>query len=189
MIKHIKKETLTTANWSGGTTTEIYITPSDGNYKENEFDWRLSTATVEVDCSEFSSLPGVKRAILSLDKPLKLIHDKQYTIELKPFEVDYFEGDWTTRSEGQVTDFNLMTKNGFKGIIGKIHVEQKEKSIDVEVVTGIYAAQEQIEVEVNLISYHLNRGDLLLMDDPLIKFVIIKTEVNHDAVLIKVIKP
>jgi environmental stress-induced protein Ves len=50
-----------------------------------------------------------------LDGALELIHEGRYTKHLKPFDQDTFSGEWSTRSKGKVTDFNLMLKGGAEG--------------------------------------------------------------------------
>jgi len=86
MIKHILKEQLETKTWSGGTTTELFIFPEGGDYKSLNFDYRISTASVDVETSKFSSLPGVKRLIMSLTGSLELTHEGQHTVLLDPFD-------------------------------------------------------------------------------------------------------
>ena len=49
----IKAKDLKPVAWSGGSTTELFIFPPTGNYRKRNFDFRLSTATVEVDTSDF----------------------------------------------------------------------------------------------------------------------------------------
>ncbi len=43
------------STWSGGTTTELFIYPEVAEYSERNFDFRISTATVEVEESNFYS--------------------------------------------------------------------------------------------------------------------------------------
>lgn len=56
-----KAEDFVTSKWSGGSTTELYIYPPQAVYREGNFKCRISSATVEVEKSDFTSLPGVKR--------------------------------------------------------------------------------------------------------------------------------
>ncbi len=117
----VKKEEQRTSKWSGGSTTEIFIYPEDANYAERHFSWRVSSATVELEESDFTPLYGVKRWIMPFDAPLLLKHRNQqkllYEILLKPFEAHCFKGDWDTRSIGKTRDFNLMLKEGSYGIL------------------------------------------------------------------------
>jgi environmental stress-induced protein Ves len=49
--KLLKSNPQNTAKWSGGETTELFISPEGSSYKKRDFDFRLSTATVEVNQS------------------------------------------------------------------------------------------------------------------------------------------
>lgn len=108
----VRKEQLTVARWSGGTTTQLAIWPLEGDYAQRRFTWRVSSARVEDEESTFTSLSGVERCLMILEGTLWLEHEGHYETVLHPFEQDNFSGGWTTRSRGRVTDFNLMVKGG-----------------------------------------------------------------------------
>lgn len=111
-FKIIRKHELSTSEWSGGTTTQLAIWPEDAIYAKRNFMWRVSSARVEAETSEFTSLPGVARCLMILDGTLWLKHEGHYETTLKRFAQDNFSGDWKTVSRGRVTDFNLMTTSG-----------------------------------------------------------------------------
>lgn len=115
-----------TSVWSGGTTTQLFIYPEDGDYKEGNFQARISSATVELQKSEFTSLPGVKRYLMTLEGELDMIHGVNTRVELKPYEVDCFDGGVPTVSFGKVVDFNLMLKNGADGKMEAAVLERGE---------------------------------------------------------------
>ena len=110
-----KAEDFVTSKWSGGSTTELYIYPPQSEYREGNFKCRISSATVEVEKSDFTSLPGVKRYLSIFSGELKMIHGEKEEVILEPFEVDCFDGGVPTVSYGKVVDFNLMLKNGADG--------------------------------------------------------------------------
>lgn len=99
-------------NWSGGETHEILIYPHGSNFKENNYDLRISVATVNLESTVFTSLPGVKRILTVLEGNLKLTHEGQHESHLQPYRQDSFLGDWKTRSKGKVRDFNVMWNPG-----------------------------------------------------------------------------
>lgn len=103
------------SRWSGGDTTELYLYPEDGDYKSGNFQLRISSATVDVDQSEFTSLPGVERYLMIFQGHLDMVHGEEEKVSLEPYEVDRFDGGVPTVSYGRVVDFNLMLKNGAKG--------------------------------------------------------------------------
>jgi len=96
-------------SWSGGTTTELFIFPLTSDYHKRNFQFRLSTATVEKDKSDFTRLIGISRKLMVLDGKITLNHKDHYSRQINKFDVDEFEGDWKTSSIGKCTDFNLMT--------------------------------------------------------------------------------
>lgn len=116
-------------NWSGGTTTELYIFPTTANYKDFNFDFRLSTATVNDDYSLFSSLPSVSRKLLLLEGSFDLIHNDHKKSSLRPGDVESFEGDWKTESFGTGIDFNLMMRNGTTGSLELITLQKGDSLI------------------------------------------------------------
>ena len=124
-----KQEEFKTSLWSGGSTTELYIYPEDAIYKEGNFQCRISSATVEVERSDFTSLPGVKRYLSIFHGHLDMIHGEGEKVSLEPFQVDCFDGGVPTVSFGQVVDFNLMLKNGADGKMETAQISAGENFI------------------------------------------------------------
>lgn len=120
--KIIRASALSTTKWSGGTTTELAIYPESAKYSDRNFLWRVSTATVELDESEFTLLPGIHRKIMVLNGKMLLRHEGHGEMFMEPYEQKAFMGDWHTRSFGRVADFNLMTAEGCEGHIEAIKV-------------------------------------------------------------------
>ncbi|RYE59365.1 MAG: hypothetical protein EOP48_01135 [Sphingobacteriales bacterium] len=114
-IQQFTPDSRTTINWASGTSTEIFIYPPDGSFADRNFLFRISTATVEAEESTFTFFEGITRHLMILKGELELIHEGRYTKQLKPYNQDTFAGEWSTRSKGRVTDFNLMLKNGATG--------------------------------------------------------------------------
>lgn len=163
MIKHIKKEILTTNTWSGGTTTELFLYPENGDYKSLDFDYRLSTASVDVESSNFTSLPGINRLIMSLTGPLELIHMDQHTITLQPFEVDAFKGEWSTISRGKVVDFNLMYTNDYKASMAVKDVSEDILEVFIKDTLAVYAFDQSVTIECDSKTYELAQGEMLVV--------------------------
>lgn len=121
------------SKWSGGDTTELYLYPEDGDYRTGNFQLRISSATVEVERSEFTSLPGVERYLMIFQGHLDMIHGEKEKVSLEPYEVDHFDGGIPTVSYGKVVDFNLMLKNGAGGRIEALCLDKgEEKRIQPE---------------------------------------------------------
>lgn len=101
---------ITTA-WSGGTTTELFIFPNGSEFAKRNFDFRLSTATVETESSRFTSLVDFNRVLMVLDGQMDLSHKNHHQSSLGKFDLDRFKGVWQTDSIGRCTDFNLIYRN------------------------------------------------------------------------------
>ncbi|MFW7402444.1 HutD family protein [Vagococcus fluvialis] len=159
-----------TSTWSGGETTELFLFPPNGDYAKREFDFRLSTATVELEESDFTSLPGFERLIMSLDNSLELHHrnvDKLRVVELEPFEVDQFSGSDLTKSFGKCQDFNLIYANGYKG-----NMKTKYSGDVTQILSGvtcIYYALKSAELKIRTEELEqqikINTGELLVLSE------------------------
>lgn len=155
MITLITANKIKTTTWSGGLTSELFIFPTTASYKELNFDFRLSTATIEVDSSSFTKLPGIKRTLMVLDGTLELHHKDQHSTILNEFEKDQFMGDWETISYGQVVDFNLMVNHpDLNGNMSQLIIGKK-KSIDLscEKHAFIYVHKGSIQLQEKELQY------------------------------------
>lgn len=152
----VKINVLTSKNyvqstWSGGETTQVYLFPPQGRYELGQFDFRISTASVLLEQSNFSSLPGYQRIIMSLDHPIKLIHqnllqDQSRVVHLQPFTVDFFDGAEKTTSFGQCQDFNLIYTDQYIGSMQAVYPQNKQ-AILPESIYFVYCL-DQCEIEI-----------------------------------------
>lgn len=122
----IKAEECSTSDWSGGTTTQIYISPKEAVYGERTFDFRISSATVNLEQSDFTKLEGYNRYIMLLEGEMHLEHEGHHTKTLALYDWDYFSGGWNTKSYGKCRDFNLMLREGILGGMAGISGEAVE---------------------------------------------------------------
>ncbi|MCJ7688077.1 MAG: HutD family protein [Clostridiaceae bacterium] len=175
-IEIIRKKQYETSEWSGGTTTELCIYPKGSIYSNRDFKWRLSSAVVEVERSTFTPLQGISRIIMIIEGKVHLYHEGHHDAELKSYEQDSFNGDWTTTSFGKVTDFNLMLAKGYKGRLEYISLNEYEfKDIrlhnnvrDVEkssqITEAFYIVEGDIQIDkVANKKINLYQGDLALV--------------------------
>ena len=162
----IRKSELNTTKWTGGTTTQLTIFPKEATYAARNFVFRISTAKVEDQTSEFTSLPGISRVIMILEGEIVLNHENEYSKNLKKFETDFFKGEWKTTGIGQVIDFNLMTSDKAVGSIEGIFL-QKKYTIDFEVsnqVLGLYLHKGSLSINnLNDEPINLEEGDFILL--------------------------
>ena len=116
-----KKEEFRESRWTGGVTREIAIWPETAKYIDRNFIWRLSTATCELDESDFSKLEDYDRVLMVLEGEVVLSHEGQRVARLKELEQDRFDGAYKTRSFGKITDYNLMVRKGNEGYLDLLY--------------------------------------------------------------------
>jgi uncharacterized protein len=161
-----KKEQLSTSTWAGGTTTQLAIYPKDAIYKNLDFTFRISTATIDVEQSTFTSLPNVSRVIMVLNGELTIQHKNQYTKRLKKFDTDNFSGNWETTSVGKVTDFNVMTREGAKATASGLSLAEKTKKefLITSDIIAVYVSSGEIELnQPSPQKTTLTQGDIILI--------------------------
>ena len=112
MLQKLTSLDYKTTRWSGGTTTQIAIYPPEADYARRDFLWRVSSATVELEDSDFTPLPDYERQIATLAGEIRLTHNGSNPVLLRPGEVHAFSGADATHSRGRCTDFNLMLRRG-----------------------------------------------------------------------------
>jgi uncharacterized protein len=159
-------------SWSGGTTTELFIFPPTAAYKKQDFQFRLSKATVETEMSDFSVLPGISRKLMVLEGKITVSHEGHYSRQLDKFEVDEFEGDWKTSSIGKCTDFNLMTTGNITGKLDAKVVREKQKvSYKLKKDSDwlfIYLYSGKVSVEINKKIAAIGKDELMVFNNPII---------------------
>ncbi len=111
-LLHLLPQQYVVSQWSGGSTTQLAIAPEGAVYQDRDFLWRLSSATVELDESDFTPLPDYTRLISVLRGEMRLNHDGGPMITLQPYTVHSFDGGVPTHSQGRCVDFNLMLRKG-----------------------------------------------------------------------------
>lgn len=127
----IKPEEYETGVWSGGTTTQLVIYPPGASYAGRNFVFRLSSATVDTEQSEFTHLPGYDRWLMIFEGSARLVHDSEKEVILNPYECDAFDGGISTVSFGRVTDYNLMLRKGGTSSMKAIDLDENIKEIRI----------------------------------------------------------
>ena len=151
------------SDWSGGKTKQLYLSPPAGHYGKREFDYRLSTATVELAESQFSDLSGFHRILMSLDHTLHLHNaSRQEETVLAPFTPYFFEGSDFITSRGTCTDFNLIYSDHYQGQM--LAISDREKLSQDEAIQFIYALSDLMVTGIGLPSLNLETGQLLIVE-------------------------
>ena len=113
MFKIHRFQNTSTTNWSGGTTSQLFIFPEDAVFAQKNFDFRISTATIDAEESTFTPLPNYNRLLAILEGNIEIIHQGKYAKKLTQFENDRFHGSWQTKSKGKARDFNVIFNDNF----------------------------------------------------------------------------
>lgn len=131
------------SEWSGGTTTQLFIFPEGASLADRNFDWRISSAVIETEESEFTLFEGYERILIPLKGKLEMEHQTpngvlyQYIDE---FELARFNGEWPTKGKGKLTDFNLIFKPSFNPKVHIIHFSE-ETGLTQEAVSDVLFLQ------------------------------------------------
>ncbi len=189
-IQVFTSEDFKTANWSGGTTTELFIYPLDSAFGNRNFKFRLSTAKVDIENSKFTPLQGISRKLMVLDGQIQLTHENHHTSRLNKFDLDEFEGAWNTLCKGTCVDFNLMTQGHTKGNINALCLESGQvshHSINDNIDWFfIYTYRGKINCAIKDTTYDLNKGDLLMVNSVSISNLILNSLTNSELILIEI---
>ena len=155
-----------TSAWSGGTTTQLLIAPEGAKYAERDFLWRVSSATVELEASDFTLLPDYERLIATLRGEITLTHNGGAPLRLRPYEVHAFSGADRTHSLGRCTDFNLMLRRGrAEGTMEALLLgagERRELQTNGADQTLLYAAEGACVIRIGAERIELQAGESLL---------------------------
>jgi environmental stress-induced protein Ves len=168
----IRKDKVKKSLWSGGTSSQLFISPDDADIASRDFIFRVSAATVNVEESLFTFFDNYDRIIMTTDKDFVLIHNDDDEVFLSKYEPHFFLGEDKTRSKGKVNDYNLIMKRGVcRGdtmamSLAKGSVVYPRKGNDKcdETLEIVYCAMGRLTFRFNDIREHLVRGDVLMIN-------------------------
>lgn len=195
-IELIRKSQQNCATWSGGTTTQLFIYPRNETYSNLQFDFRISTATVEVETSTFTQLPGVRRTLMVLDGKMELHHQHHHSKQLQKFDLDHFMGDWHTNSIGKCTDLNLMCRGNASGqMFGHSLATNTTQTYPIpqNSMSFLYCVNGELAISIlssatdtNNFAETITANDFLVIEDKYCTEIILKASKPSDFVLIHV---
>jgi len=191
-IDILKAADFKTTKWAGGSTTELYIHPPTANYAGRNFDFRISSATVEIEQSNFTKLPEVSRQLMVLSGSIKVSHKNHHAVQLRKNDIDSFEGNWETTAVGTCVDFNLMTKGQNKGKISSIAVSE-EKTLNFKLDATcefiiFYAYDGKLQVDFSSEMRNVNQGELLVIQHPINEVVKLQSPENCALAVVYIYK-
>ncbi|WP_304016638.1 HutD family protein [Fenollaria timonensis] len=113
------------STWKGGKTEQLCIVPENASLQERNFDLRISSATIDLERSEFSDFTGYRRYLMKLEGDITLLIDDK-TIIIKGDEAFEFMGDEKviSISKEPSRDFNVIIKKDKKA---DISIKENEK--------------------------------------------------------------
>ncbi|WP_343636663.1 HutD family protein [Fluviicola sp.] len=121
-MKILTETDFLSSKWSGGTSTQLFISPEGASLAERNFDWRISSAVVEIEVSDFSPFEGYERILIPLKGQLKMEHQTPNGVihqNVNEFQLARFSGSWPTKGTGKLTDFNVIFRPNYHP---KVHV-------------------------------------------------------------------
>lgn len=123
-MKDLNKKRIV-STWKGGKTIQLCIVPENASLQERNFDLRISSATIDLERSEFSDFRGYRRYLMKLEGDITLLIDDK-TIIIKRDEAFEFMGDEKVISISREPsrDFNVIIKKDKKA---DISIKENEK--------------------------------------------------------------
>lgn len=123
-MKDLNKKRIV-STWKGGKTEQLCIVPENASLQERNFDLRISSATIDLERSEFSDFRGYRRYLMKLEGDITLLIDDK-TIIIKRDEAFEFMGDEKviSISKEPSRDFNVIIKKDKKA---DISIKDNEK--------------------------------------------------------------
>lgn len=107
----LSKNNALLSKWSGGTTAQLMIFPESSEYKDRDFDYRISVATIDDETSVFTSLPDYHRYMIALSEKINITNNGE-PVELNRCEIYEFEGSDDVHSFGKAIDLGIMCRRG-----------------------------------------------------------------------------
>lgn len=171
----LSEDKYSVSRWSGGTTTQLAIAPAGALYADRNFIWRVSSATVEMESTDFTLLPNYNRWITVLEGEVRLCHGEGEEIPLSPYKIYAFDGGAATSSRGKCTDFNLMTRKDIcEGSLETAYLDGVERKFlpRQNAVLLAYCAQGNCVIAAGQESLDMIAGESALMEDGVARVVL-----------------
>lgn len=129
MIKKIQANQYKSSEWSGGSTSEIYIHPIGADFTSGNYEARISLAKVELEESLFTPLPDVERTLTVLEGNHQLSLNDRGFVPVNQYSPVTFSGNDKTESRGKALNFNFMKKTSDAHELNVMQADQKERIV------------------------------------------------------------
>ena len=170
-IKKITSDTYKKTKWSAGETTQIAIFPENADFSKKDFIFRISSATVECEESDFTIFKDHNRYICPLEGEISLTHEEDSRkYNLKEYDFHEFDGAVNTKSVGKCRDYNLMLKKGMaEAKIDIIKSEKESKKFYFETVKNdivvFFVAEGSCLIKIEDKEFSLNKFESIEVED------------------------
>lgn len=189
-MKILKEKDFKTSQWSGGKTTELFIFPENSEYQEQNFDFRISSATIETENSNFTELPDYLRNLMILEGEVFINHEDFHSKNLKKFDTDQFHGSWITTSQGKCVDFNVMTNENYTNSLKHLTL-LVDKKININKNSDflfIYLYSGSLKISISNQTVFLNKNNMLILDKNSQEQIVIHSIKKSELVLTEIEK-
>jgi environmental stress-induced protein Ves len=159
-IHLLPKKDCTASIWSGGLTYEYLIYPKTANYTDRDFIFRISSATIEKEPSEFTKFKGYYRYLVMLDNGLHIEVNKEKK-SYEKYEIMEFNSDDDVTSYTKGIDFNWMVSEKISH--HKLKITNSNQSCNAQIII-LYSLHTTI-IKINEKPYNLNPYDLLVIEN------------------------
>ncbi len=159
------------STWKGGKTEQLCIEPIDATLQERNFDLRISSATIDLERSEFSDFTGYRRYLMKLEGDITLLIDDK-SIIIKGDEAFEFMGDEKviSISKEPSRDFNVIIKKDKKADIS-IKENEKLNTNRGEYIFSLEKAKIN-DIDVDKYSLYETEGEELDLEGKFIHIII-----------------
>lgn len=159
------------STWKGGKTEQLCIVPEEASLQERNFDIRISSATIDLERSEFSDFTGYRRYLMKLEGDITLLIDDK-TIIIKGDEAFEFMGDEKviSISKEPSRDFNVIIKKDKKADIS-IKENEKLNTNKGEYIFSLEKAKIN-DIDVDKYSLYETEGEELELQGKFIHIII-----------------
>lgn len=147
--------------WSGGLTYEYMIYPKTANYADRDFVFRISSATIEKEPSEFTKFMGYYRYLVMLDNCLDIEINKEKKVYEK-YEIMEFNSDDEVTSYTKGIDFNWMVSEKIPHHKLKITNNNQNCNAEIQFLFSL----DRTTIKINENCYDLEPYDLLVIENP-----------------------
>jgi len=159
-ISILSKKDSKASVWSGGLTYEYMIYPETANYADRNFVFRISSATIEQEPSEFTKFKGYYRYLVMLDNELHIEVNKEKKVYEK-YEIMEFNSDDEVTSYTKGIDFNWMVSEKISH--HKLKITNSNQNCNAEIL--ILFSLDITVININEKPYNLKPYDLLVIEN------------------------